>query len=471
MNEIVGRAGFHVEHTKNVAERGAILHEMMRELDEQSIRYWAERNPNIVVADEALNEAYVNDGDGGFRTCTDRQEVLDYGDERIARVKRKFVEDRPTLNKKTGKTEMKGGTATTTLIVMHLPKSMCVEVPNYYPVLDSKTGQPVVGTDGTPLMRSRWVARDRDEARRYFMDALSFLEDHVIPGGRDGVHGIDIQHSESTPHIQILADTFGVDPKDADALRVMTSQAWFAHRDVLDAQGRQKSGKTKMSEYHAGLKGALIERGYDISPDFDEERHMVGHTKDDYALVQDRKRRNAEHTARNARDHDKLNEWDARLLAERHKLEDDAAAIHAQRAALQSREAELQTREDALQAGEAELVTQRAQLPRLRRQAAAEGREAGRAAGLREGREAAESVTMPALFNAFLDKRLRDGGTIRSERFEPFVDEQLAKVEHELGVTGEVIYDADDREQFINDGGEQLRADIAQQQRDRQLGE
>lgn len=214
MDEIIGRAGFHAMHTKASAERAAILHEMMRELDEAAITYWADRNPNIVVADEALNEAYVNDGAGGFERCTEWAEVLKYGAERIERVnrKRKIRADAP--NKKTGKIE--GGTVTTTMIVAHLPKSMCNEVPGFYPVLDKK-GRPKTNADGTPVTRSRWVAKDRDEARQYFNDVVDHLTDRVLPGGQAAVLGLDIQHSESTPHVQILADPFAEHPDDPEA--------------------------------------------------------------------------------------------------------------------------------------------------------------------------------------------------------------------------------------------------------------
>ena len=102
--------------------------------------------------------------------------------------------------------------------------------------------------------------------------------------------GYDIQHSESTPHIQIVADTFAPDPKDDKALRVESSQAWYSHRDVRDDRGRQKSGKTKMQEYHVGLKQQLIGLGYDVSADFDEERRLVGQGKEEYGRSMDAQR-------------------------------------------------------------------------------------------------------------------------------------------------------------------------------------
>lgn len=106
----------------------------------------------------------------------------------------------------------------------------------------------------------------------------------IMPGGRAGVLGYDIQHSESTPHVQILADTFADDPKHEDRLRVETSLSWFPHRDVRDEDGRQISGKTKMVWYHQGLKEHLSERGHDISLDFDELRHLTGLGKADYGV-------------------------------------------------------------------------------------------------------------------------------------------------------------------------------------------
>ncbi|WP_193117362.1 hypothetical protein [Brachybacterium tyrofermentans] len=333
---------------------------MMRELDEDSIAYWAKRNPNIVVADEVLNEAMVNDGDGGFRRCVDRQDVLDYGADRVRRVKRKFRDDKldPTTSK------MKGGTVTTSLLVSHLPKSMCVEIPGFYPVLDSRTGEAALDADGEPMMRSRWVARDRDEARRYFQDVIQYLSAEAIPGGPDAVLGYDIQHSESTPHVQIIADTFAPDPKDEESLRVESSQAWFSHREVKDKQGRQKSGKTKLREYHRGLKQHLVDRGYDISPDFDEKRHLVGMGKEEYGRTMDAKRSVDILRDRAVEDHEKLNGWDAELLDRRHELEGEAERQRDHMESLERREADLpmlrrhleeEVRKDGVKAAEAEI--------------------------------------------------------------------------------------------------------------------
>ena len=159
MSDTTGRTGFRVTHTKAVGERRAIVHEMMRELDPKAVEYWARENTNIVVEDEVLDCGFVNDGTGRFVRATSMQEVIDYGQSRVDRLSSPLREDKPD---KKGK--MRGGTVTTSMFVAHLPKSLCKEVPDFY-------GKG----------RSRWIARDRDEAMRYFTDVLRFLGKNVIP--------------------------------------------------------------------------------------------------------------------------------------------------------------------------------------------------------------------------------------------------------------------------------------------------
>lgn len=279
MGNVVGRTGFHVTHEKSVKKRGAILDEMMRELKDESIERWAQRNPSIVVEDEGLNRAYVNNGDGRLVPCKDPKEVLAYGQQRLAKLSTPVKE--PKLDPVTGKE--KGGTTTSSMFVLHLPKSLCEEVKDFYPVFDedgNETGQ----------RRSRWVARDRKEAMRYFKDALAYMTQEVIPGGRDAILGFDIQFSESTPHIQILADTFAPDPKHPGQLRTEFSRAYGSHRDVRDNKGRQMSGQVKFRRYHDGLKQYMIERGWPVERDVDPLRHDKTATKDMYGALKDEQR-------------------------------------------------------------------------------------------------------------------------------------------------------------------------------------
>lgn len=279
MGNEVGRAGFHVKHTKAVSERGAILDEMMRELKDESIERWAQRNPSIVVEDESLNIALVNGGEGDLVPCKDPKEVLVYGQQRLAKLSTPVKE--PKLDPVTGKET--GGTWTSSMFVLHLPKSLCREVKDFYPVLDDDGHE-------TGRRRSRWVARDRDEALQYFEDAMGYMAQEVIPGGWDAILGADIQFSESTPHIQVLADTFAPDPKHPGQLRSEFSRAYGQHRDVRDDKGRQIGRKAKFRRYHDGLKQYMIERGWPVERDVDPLRHDKTATKDMYGALKDEQR-------------------------------------------------------------------------------------------------------------------------------------------------------------------------------------
>lgn len=308
MDNVVGRTGFHVKHTKAVSERGAILDEMMRELKDESVERWAQRNPSIVVEDEDSNIALVNDGEGGFDICTNPKQVLAYGNARLAKLSSPIRD--PKLDPVTGK--LKGGTTTTSMFVMHLPKSLCKEVPDFYPVYDH--GEEVG-------RRSRWVARDREEAKQYFDDIVEYLATHVIPGGADAVLGVDIQFSESTPHIHVLADTFAPDPKHPGQLRSEFSRAYGQHRDVRDDKGRQIGRKAKFRRYHADLKKFMLERGWEIEADVDPLRHDKTATKEMYGAMMDKQRALAEQEQNLAVERREIDESDKRLDDQWERLE------------------------------------------------------------------------------------------------------------------------------------------------------
>ena len=351
MDNVVGRTGFHVKHTKAVSERGAILDEMMRELKDESVERWAQRNPSIVVEDEDSNIALVNDGEGGFDICTNPKQVLAYGNARLAKLSSPIRD--PKLDPVTGK--LKGGTTTTSMFVMHLPKSLCKEVPDFYPVYDH--GEEVG-------RRSRWVARDREEAKQYFDDIVEYLATHVIPGGADAVLGVDIQFSESTPHIHVLADTFAPDPKHPGQLRSEFSRAYGQHRDVRDDKGRQIGRKAKFRQYHADLKKFMLERGWDIEPDVDPLRHDKTATKETYGAMMDKQRALDEHKQYLAVERNEIEQSNNRLDDEWERLE--------------------LTRN--------ELKQEREQLQKDKQRALEEARTQGYAKGLAEGRAQAEAI-------------------------------------------------------------------------------
>jgi len=353
MGNEVGRTGFHVTHEKSVKKRGAILDEMMRELKDESIERWAQRNPSIVVEDEKLNIAYVNNGDDRFVRCKDPKEVLAYGQQRLAKLSTPVKE--PKLDPVTGKE--KGGTTTSSMFVLHLPKSLCEEVKDFYPVLDDDGHE-------TGRRRSRWVARDRKEAMRYFKDALAYMTQEVIPGGRDAILGFDIQFSESTPHIQILADTFAPDPKHPGQLRTEFSRAYGSHRSVRDDKGRQMSGQAKFRRYHDGLKQYMIERGWPVERDVDPLRHDKTATKDMYGAMMDKQRA--------------LDEYKQELADERREIDES--------------DKRLDDQWERLELTRNELKLEREQLQKDKQRAHEEARAQGYAKGLAEGCAQAEAI-------------------------------------------------------------------------------
>lgn len=355
MDNVVGRTGFHVKHTKAVSERGAILDEMMRELKDESVERWAQRNPSIVVEDEDSNIALVNDGEGGFDICTNPKQVLAYGNARLAKLSSPIRD--PKLDPVTGK--LKGGTTTTSMFVMHLPKSLCKEVPDFYPVYDH--GEEVG-------RRSRWVARDREEAKQYFDDIVEYLATHVIPGGADAVLGVDIQFSESTPHIHVLADTFAPDPKHPGQLRSEFSRAYGQHRDVRDDKGRQIGRKAKFRRYHADLKKFMLERGWGIEADVDPLRHDKTATKEMYGAMMDKQRALDEHEQNLAVERREIDESDKRLDDQWERLELTRNELKQEREQLQK------DKQKALEAARTQGYTKgleegRAQVDALREQA------------------------------------------------------------------------------------------------------
>ena len=346
MDNVVGRAGFHVTHEKSVKKRGAILDEMMRELKDESIERWAQRNPSIVVEDEDSNIALVNGGDGDMVPCEDPKEVIAYGQQRLAKLSTPVKE--PKRNPATGKET--GGIWTSSMFVLHLPKSLCRKVKDFYPVFDE---------DGHEVgRRSRWVARDRDEALQYFEDAMEYMAQEVIPGGWDAILGADIQFSESTPHIHVLADTFAPDPKHPGQLRSEYSRAYGSHRSVRDDKGRQMSGQAKFRRYHEGLKEWMLERGWDIERDVDPLRHDKTATKEMYGAMMDKERALAEQEQNLAVERREIDESDKRL--------DDQW--------------------DNLDIARAELKQEREQLQKDKQKALDEARTQGYAKGLAEGR-------------------------------------------------------------------------------------
>lgn len=355
MDNEVGRAGFHVTHEFRASKRGAILDEMMREKIPGASERWAQRNPNIVLEDEDSNIAIVNNGQGWFSLCKDPKKVLAYGEERLAKLSHRVKE--PKLDPKKGKEW--GGTRTSSMFVIHLPTTLCEEVEDFYPVFDkdgNETGQ----------RRSRWVARDREEALRYFKDALRYLAEEVIPGGQEAILGADIQFSESRPHMQILADPFAPDPKHPGQLRSEFSRAYGQHRDVRDEKGKQIGGPAKIGRYQEGFRKRMVELGWPVELDVDPLRHDKTATKAVYGAMKDKERALAEQEQNFAQN---LAKGRSEIDAMVEELADGWENLYTERAAVE---------------------LERQQLQKDKQKALEEARTQGYAKGLEEGRAAVE---------------------------------------------------------------------------------
>lgn len=348
MSEAVGRAGFNVRHLRHGSagtrtERASILRESMRELDDDATAFYARNNPNIIAADTHLNVAMVNDGQGGFRAAQSTAEVLAYGDARIGTRQNAKGEDRVG---NTGRI-WNPRSFETTLIVAALPRSMCVEVPDVYPVKDAD-GNAVLRADGQQVMRSRWVPRDRAEALQYFAQTAQFLADEVLTGGHDAIHGYDVNFDESYPHLQLMADTLAPNSKKAGELRVEAQQMWGVSREVRDAKtGKVEQGKAKVSRYQEAYRAHMISLGYEVEAEA-SSRSKSSHSREEWAELQERERAAEELDRQAGEDLDLASEQGRRNRRRAEDLDDRERKLGDREDAVRVREQKVSSAESAL---------------------------------------------------------------------------------------------------------------------------
>ncbi|MCQ9355766.1 hypothetical protein NQ020_10995 [Corynebacterium sp. 1222RC1] len=272
MSDQKGYAAFNVRHLRRIdcggstrGDRSRILNECMRKLDAKNLKFQAQRNPNIVVQDSHLNVPFVNDGTGKMRRAKSVDDVLAYQDSRMdgVRVLKKSYE--------------------TSMFVIHLPKSMCIEIPDYYTSV----------VDGEEVKRPRMVARDYNEAKKYLQQAMYWVADNVLPGGRLALAGGDMNFDESTPHIQFHADTFSPDPKRPGKLRCAPGIAYNTHPEVRyqdgPKKGQQIAGQIKMSLAQQGLREHMHSLGYPVELGV-SERHDESLNLDRFQRLEDQER-------------------------------------------------------------------------------------------------------------------------------------------------------------------------------------
>lgn len=305
---------------------------------------------------------------------------------------------------------------------------MCIEIPNVYPLHDND-GNPVTDDAGNPVMRSRWVPRDRDEALEYFAQSGAFLGSDVLPGGHDAMHGYDVNLDESYPHAQYMADTLAADPKNPGQLRVAAQQAWGVSREVLDHRGKIEQPQAKMTRYQKAYREHMHGLGYEVELEA-SERSKSSHTREEWAALKERER-----------------------IAE--ALDDQLAADEELNAKLgkklASRAADLDARESAVAEGERAAAADRLAAQDERREAealnAAQRVEIAHLRALREDVErdlaAAGPAPQPpsyddmraellgeqsAVMTKYLKRMRRNDGTTMFDDFERFAREEHAKL-------------------------------------------
>ncbi len=275
--------------------RKGLLHEGARSLNDEHEQKWAADNPNIRpdFAQQNIVMVQRRDANGDWALTEvdkdgDQDSFLEYGDERVARLERKW---RP------GEVEVAS-------LAFHLPKSFCIEHPNEAQAIDEK-GKKVFDKFGDPVMVSRYTPRDQDEMRAYFKDCL----DHLVTklGSEENIHGAFIHLDERTPHMQVVFDSHQVSEKDPDKLMIAHGRLWGTSRKVVypegtiiknkDMSGKRVSGPVKMKRFQKSFREYMADRGWEISREH-SENHGTHLNKAEYAQIENARKANEQEIAK-----------------------------------------------------------------------------------------------------------------------------------------------------------------------------
>lgn len=326
--------------------RKGLLHEGARSLNDEHEQKWAADNPNIRpdFAQQNIVMVQRRDANGDWALTEvdkdgDQDSFLEYGDERVARLERKW---RP------GEVEVAS-------LAFHLPKSFCIEHPNEAQAIDEK-GKKVFDKFGDPVMVSRYTPRDQDEMRAYFKDCL----DHLVTklGSEENIHGAFIHLDERTPHMQVVFDSHQVSEKDPDKLMIAHGRLWGTSRKVVypegtiinnkDMSGKRISGPVKMKRFQKSFREYMADRGWEISREH-SENHGTHLNKAEYAQIENARKANEQEIAKIDRTWDELVEHSKTLEENRLNLVDAYIELDTKVTALNGREKSLDSREEAIE--------------------------------------------------------------------------------------------------------------------------
>lgn len=213
------------------------------------------RDWGVVPRDTDRNLRMINSGAGHFRQVVP-------GDNTLA----------PSLRRADHLTHTPSrGVGCLTAVTVALPTSMCEEIQDFYSVA-------VLNHYPEPdcLSRSRWVARDLKEAKRFFAMILDELANHILLGGWDAIGAYSVHLDESCPYIRVLCDNFGPRPwTSRTALGSDYTRVWGGTSSISDMNGRPLTGHAKRVLYGSRLDMRAREEGFDIAPGGD---HPVNHS-------------------------------------------------------------------------------------------------------------------------------------------------------------------------------------------------
>lgn len=241
-----GRTGYHIHKIKYgkdgaKADRRNLLRHHMRNLDPDDVEHFSKQNTNIATEHTHENWDWVNTGgeeDETFLLANSVDEVLEYGDARIARAKNIKSNQVAFLN-----------------VNVYFPVTMCTPEKTTF---RNKAGEEIDG--------ERWIVEDKEEAQRYITSVVKqFAEE--LPGGMDAIHGVSVNFDETRPHLTIIADSLAENEKGE--LTVAYSHAFGTHKSVVypedhEKAGRVISGTEKLRDMQQRLRDRIADDGFDV---------------------------------------------------------------------------------------------------------------------------------------------------------------------------------------------------------------
>lgn len=244
--DMTGRTGYHIKTFKAgkdgaKTDRRNLLRHHMRNLNPDDLEHFSQQNTNIATEHTHLNWDWVNVGNGKFKNAESVDEVLNYGDERLARVSRKVRADStPFLN-----------------VNVYFPVNICEPEKTTF---KNQKGEEIEG--------ERWVVKDMEDAKKYVKTVIDQFAQE-LPGGLDAIHGVSVNLDETRPHITLIADSLADDGKGKNGLRIDFSRAFGTHRDVVypddhKRAGRQITGPEKLRSMQQRLRDRIADEGFDV---------------------------------------------------------------------------------------------------------------------------------------------------------------------------------------------------------------